>query len=265
MTTVLRDPASHKGENGTVVICGGSVHMHGAPLLSALAAEATGVDLLYVSLPRCHADVARHTGLNFQVHPWRGDTLTMHDVDAVLERMATVDCAVVGPGLDREPGSLDMLRTLIESATCPLVLDATALQPWTGQVIRQRQCVVTPHLGELERMGVTEDAVAAVAREWQTVIHLKGTVDRTYDADGTCRETSGGNAGLTVGGTGDVLAGAIAGLRAQRVPAAAACSMASTLVKRAGSELYVTHGYAYTALDVIRCLPRLLRELTLTP
>lgn len=236
--------------------------MHGAPLLSALAAEATGVDLLYVSLPHCHADVARHAGLNFQVHPWQGDTLTTHDVDAVLELMATVDCAVVGPGLDREPGSLDMLRTLIESVTCPLVLDATALQPWTGQVISHRQGVVTPHLGELERMGIAEDAIAATACTWQTVIHLKGAIDRTYDVDGSCRETSGGNAGLTVGGTGDVLAGVIAGLRAQRVPAASACSMASTLVKRAGSELYATHGFAYTAFDVIRCLPRLLHELT---
>jgi len=66
-----RSPDSHKGENGKVAVVGGSRHMHGAPLLAALAAEASGVDLVFVCLPACHEEVAKETSLNIQVHPFR--------------------------------------------------------------------------------------------------------------------------------------------------------------------------------------------------
>lgn len=68
-----RSPQSHKGENGIVMVIGGSSSIHGAPLFSALAAEASGVDLVYVSVPEVHAEVAKQTSLNFLVHPFPGN------------------------------------------------------------------------------------------------------------------------------------------------------------------------------------------------
>jgi NAD(P)H-hydrate epimerase len=261
MGTVKRDPGSHKGENGKVAVIGGSATIHGAPLLSALAAEATGVDLVFVSLPHCHRGVAKNTSLNFQVHPFAGDELGHKDVAPLLELLATVDTAVIGPGLHRTT-SLQPLRALIAGATCRLVLDATALQPWVLEAVTQKNAVLTPHLGELERMGLALKDIGTAAKRHQCTIHVKGTVDQIAGTHGKIRKVKGGNAGLTVGGTGDALAGIIAGLLAQGITPADACAMATTMVKQAGHLLLEECGYSYTAWQVISMVPQLLSQLS---
>ncbi len=257
-----RDPSSHKGDNGTVVVIGGSRHQHGAPLFSALAAEAAGVDLLHVAVPASHQSIARMMSLNFQVHPFVGDDLMIRDVGSLLELMATADCAVIGPGIGRSQESLVAVRSLVASAQCPLVLDASALQPWTLEAARGKDVIATPHLGELERMEIAPHAIGSVAQTHHVVIHVKGPVDHIAADDGRVHEVEGGNAGLTVGGTGDALAGLIAGFRAQHLPPLECCRLASTIVKRAGVALAETRGFSYTAHDVIRQIPHLLHSLT---
>ncbi len=256
-----RAPDSHKGENGIVMVIGGSAPIHGAPLFSALAAEASGVDLIYVSLPEVHADVARMTSLNFLVHPFPGDDLSAKYVEPLSEMLATMDCVVIGPGLARDKAALTHLKALIESCSCPMVLDASALQPWTLDAVKGKKAVLTPHLGELERMGLDVDGVAEAASNAGQVIHVKGSVDSIALPDGTVEEVSGGNAGLTVGGTGDALAGLIAGLIAQKMPREDACILASKIIKKAGDELFVTQGNAYTTRQVIFQIPGLLKDI----
>ena len=251
-----RSPDSHKGENGKVAIIGGSLHQHGAPIFSALAAEASGVDLLYLALPALHQEVARMHSLNFQVHPFRGDELATQDVASLLEMLATVDSAVMGPGLGRTPGAQNVIRALVESATCPIVLDASALQEWTLEAVKGKTAVLTPHLGELERLGTATAEIAA--RASGAIVHLKGRIDTIAAPDGTVKEISGGNAGLTVGGTGDALAGLICGLIAQGTAPMDACVTASTVMKRAGTVLFQEKGFAYTTKDVIGRIPHLL-------
>ncbi len=257
-----RNPLSHKGDNGKVMIIGGSRFQHGAPLFSALAAEAGGVDLVFVSVPACHQTIARTTGLNFQVHPFHGDELMLRDVGLMLELLATVDCAVIGPGIGRSAEPLTALRSLIASAQCPLVLDASALQQWTLDVARGKDVIVTPHLGELERMQIDPPDIGSMARERHMTIHVKGPIDHIASSDGQIHEVSGGNAGLTVGGTGDALAGLIAALRAQNYDAVDACTLATTAIKRAGTLLYETHGNHYTTRDVIAQVSTILSSLT---
>lgn len=276
-----RDPHSHKGENGKVAVIGGSPTIHGAPLLAALAAEASGADLIYVAVPKIHQRIARMTSLNFQVYPFDGDDLSRHDILTLLELLATMDVAVIGPGIARTPEVLSALRELIAETPCALVLDASALQPWTVEAVnaRPRPCpnrtssgrateppswqgktvVLTPHLGELERMGIGEEEIGAVAKEAGITILLKGPEDRISGADGTVHIVKGGNAGLTVGGTGDALAGLVGGLLAQRVEQTEACRMASTVIKKAGDVLFEEKG-AFTTRDVIELISRLLKE-----
>ncbi len=245
-----RNPSSHKGENGKVAVVGGSFTMHGAPLFSALAAEAGGADLLYVAVPRCHAEAAKAQSLNFQVHPFRGDELAHEDIAPLLRMLATVDAAVIGPGLLRTQSAQRVLCELVEGAPCPLVLDASALQPWTMGSARGKDVVLTPHLGELERMGLAPADLQDLTADTHLTIHLKGPIDRIFSRDGM-REVAGGNAGLTVGGTGDALAGLIASLRAQDVAAAEACALASSAIKAAGDRLHAEFGYAYGTRAVI--------------
>lgn len=256
---VERAPDSHKGENGKVAIIGGSRHQHGAPLFAGLAAEASGVDLVYVCVPRCHAEVAKMMSLNFQVHPFVLDDINHKDTEPILELLATMDSAVIGPGLTRANANIMAMREIIASAACALVLDATALQPETLKHVKGKNAVLTPHLGELERMGLAKNDLEHAAYESGAVIILKGREDTIINPDGTTRTVSGGNAGLTVGGTGDALAGLIAGLIAQRMEPFSAAVLAAETIKRAGEVLYEKKGYAYTARDVIGEISGLLR------
>lgn len=235
---------------------------HGAPIFSLLAAEAGGADLLYAAVPACHAAVARQHCLNAQVHPFSGDDIAAADVDGILELLATVDCAVIGPGLARGPEHLSAIAAIVSGSACPLVLDASALQEDLLALVRKRVVVLTPHAGELERMGIAHDDLQGAARNFGVTILAKGIIDRVASPDGSLREIPGGNAGLTVGGTGDALAGLTAALMAQRVPAADACVMASRVIKGAGDLLRRTKGDAYRTVDVIAEIPTLLRTLT---
>lgn len=253
-----RHPLSHKGENGKVAVIGGSRFMHGAPILSALAAEAAGVDLLHLFVPPHHADVTKQASLNVQVRTFAQQDLTDDDVGPVLELLASMDCAVIGPGISREAPSLSALQRIITGAPCPLVLDASALQPDTLAWTTGKAVILTPHLGELERMRIAEGDVTRVAKEAGITFLLKGPTDRVIGPDGEEHTVHGGNPGLTVGGTGDAVAGLAAGLLAQRLAAAEAAALASRTIKRAGDLLAESQGYAYTAQDVIELIPMVL-------
>lgn len=262
MSFMLRDSASHKGENGKVAVIGGSRTQHGAPLLAALAAETTGVDLLFVLLPAIHEDVAKQAALNLQVHPFLENDLSPRDVRPILELLASMDSAVIGPGITRTPPALSAMEKIVAGSPCPLVLDASALQASILALFPGRTAVFTPHLGELERLNVSQEDLARTAMERHVTIHQKGVIDRIADPEGTIQEVHGGNAGLSVGGTGDVLAGLIAGFLAQRLEPPEACALASKLLKQSADTLKEERGYAYTAHDIIRRLPSALQELS---
>lgn len=256
-----RESSSHKGDNGKIAIIGGSRHMHGAPILATLAAEASGVDTASLCLPAVHEDTAKHWCLNVFVHPFLEDDLLSEDVANILELIATVDCAVMGPGIAKDETSEAALLDIIAATSCPMVLDATALQRETLDLVRDKQVVLTPHLGELERMDLTVEELPGIARDLGVTVFLKGEVDVIYTPD-TQEELHGGNAGLTVGGTGDVLAGLIGGLLAQNLEPLDACKVAGTIVKRAGTQLYAQKGYSYSAYDVVEDAAHLLHTLT---
>ncbi len=258
----MRSGDSHKGDNGAVTIIGGSRHQHGAPIFSALAAEASGVDLLYLWVPCHHADVTKYASNNFQVMTFgsmRSDEITSSDRERIVEHLATIDAAVIGPGLSRSATSLKSIINLLAEAPCPVIADATALQAETLPSLAHRHAVATPHLGELERMGYRRTELPELSQKYACTILLKSIADTVIAEDGSIVSIVGGNAGLTVGGTGDTLAGLTAGLIAQGKSHEEACRIASTLIKRAGDLLFLDVGFSYTTMDVIRMIPRLLR------
>ncbi len=257
----MRNPHSHKGDNGKVAVIGGSRHMHGAPILSALAAEASGVDLVYIAVPAVHEEVTKHASMNFQVHTFDGDEMLKKDVGPMLQILAIMDSAVIGPGLSRHVDTLSAIDQLIGGAPCPLVIDASALQTTTLASVAGRGAVLTPHLGELERMGIAESDVMQRAKVAGTYFLVKGETDVIHGPDGEAQRVTGGNAGLTVGGTGDVLAGLVAGLIAQKMLQFEAMMLASKVIKTAGERLLLEKGFHYTAMDVIEQIPYLLREM----
>ena len=268
MVSVRRDSHSHKGQNGIVTIVGGSRTMHGAPTFSALAAEASGVDLIHPCIPECHESVIRSFSLKFIAHTFRGDDLSKADVSGIEEIIAMSSAAVIGPGLSEYETTQKATQTLISEATVPMVIDGTALQPWTFDTVKGKTVILTPHIGELSRMQgqvletksleERQDIVCTIAKARKITVLLKGPIDLIGGAEGTCSQVKGGNAGLSVGGTGDALAGLIAGLLAQKILPMEACVMATTIMKRAATVLFQEKGYAFTTMDIIRQIPHLL-------
>jgi len=262
-----RSPNTHKGQNGIVTIVGGSRTMHGAPTFAALAAEASGVDLIHPCIPECHESVIRSFSLNFIAHTFHGDDLSKADVSAIEEILGASTAAVIGPGLAIYDTTQKAAKTLISEASIPLVIDGSALQPWIYDAVKGKAAVLTPHLGELSRMQEQvyqnksheelKDIVCTIAAARGVTIVLKGVVD-IIAGPKSCTEVKGGNAGLTKGGTGDVLAGLIAGLIAQGIEPSEACFMATTIIKRAATVLYPEKGYGFTTFEVIQQIPHLL-------
>jgi NAD(P)H-hydrate epimerase len=259
----MRSPLSHKGDNGIVAVIGGSRHQHGAPLFSALAAEAAGVDLIYVWVPETHAEIAKNQSLNFQIHMFgnnRSDEIGTRDRTRLIEFLATIDAAVIGPGLARTPSNIRSVMELLQEAPCPIIADASALQPATLRALSGRNAILTPHLGELERMKIERTELPSLAKKHRCTFLLKSQIDVVVGEQGNVQEVRGGNAGLTVGGTGDALAGLIAGLIAQGMEHAEACALASTVIKQAADQLYPEFGFAFTTTHIIEALPKILRN-----
>jgi ADP-dependent NAD(P)H-hydrate dehydratase / NAD(P)H-hydrate epimerase len=221
-----RKPESHKGENGRVMIIGGNATFHGAPILCALGAEYSGVDLVFPFIPLCHAEVARTYSLNFIIHPFVKDHLSSKDVKNILDFSDNADVVVMGPGLGKDPDTLKTIKILLSELKKPVVLDASAII-YTNNL--PEVTVFTPHRGEFRELTgdePTPENVQKWAKNLNSTIICKGPQDIIADPDElTINKT--GNSLMTVGGTGDVLGGFIGGLMAQGYKAIEACQVAA--------------------------------------
>lgn len=267
-----RDAGSHKGENGTVAVVGGSHTFHGAPIFSSLAAERSGVDLVYPVVHGCHAEVTKAASPAFIVRACKEQGLAEKDVREILSLLREVHAAVLGPGMADAKENDAALAFLVKNAPCALVLDARALRPPIVKSIPAKTtAVLTPHIGELERItgksltGIAKRDVQALvkmlAKETHATVVLKGETDFIATPQGKTALVKGGNAGLTKGGTGDALAGLIAGLLAQGLEPLAACTLACRVIKQCADDLFPKKGYAYSTLDVINHIPEALHKL----
>jgi NAD(P)H-hydrate epimerase len=253
-----RDPNSYKGQNGKVMVIGGNELMHGAPTLCALGSEASGADLTYLFLPPCHAEVARTYSLNFIVHSFHKNHLTTKDVKSMLEFSQNVDVVVIGPGLGRESETAEAIKELLAKLEKPTVVDAEALiftNHWP------KTAVLTPHRGEFHRLTGEEATVETVqkwAKSLNATILCKAPKDIIADPN-HLRINETGNALMTVGGTGDLLSGFVAGLMSQGFDPMEACYKATNLLGLGAEHLTQTQA-TFRAYDLARMIPNLLTE-----
>lgn len=257
---------SRKGDNGKVLVAGGSYSYHGAPVLAAMAAQRSGADLVYAAVPSMHATAVRALSADLIVLPMPDPKLTRGSASKLLGMApAGLDSAAVGMGMHvAERGALSRLvRSLLE-ADVRLVLDAGALLPGVLPELCRGASVVTPHAGEFERLfgvrlpaGEQERVSAAeeAAKKHGTVVLLKGAADIATDGSRTrvCRR---GCAAMTVGGTGDVLSGLAAGLLARSRDALESASAAAEINGAAGELASSDLGDCIVASDLIRQIPR---------
>jgi len=247
---------SHKGDSGRILVIGGGPYT-GAPALSAMAALRAGADIVTVATPKTAARTISGYSPNLIVQPLSGDHLCPEDIPVLKEQIAGHDVVVMGMGLGRHPETVEALAEII--VLCKkTVIDADALQPELPL-----KGIVTPHAGEFKRIsgiGLVDldyreraEPLREFARQKGLVVLLKGKVDLISDGQ-VVRANTTGNPGMTVGGTGDVLAG-VAGAFFARTSALRAATAAAFVNGRAGDLVYPEKDFGMTATDVIEKIP----------
>ncbi|MGB7545275.1 MAG: NAD(P)H-hydrate dehydratase [Methanothrix sp.] len=255
-----RASESHKGDSGRILVIGGGPYT-GAPALSALAALRAGADIVTVAAPRDAARTISGYSPNLIVAGLSADHLRPQDLGLLREQIARHDVVVMGMGLGQDPETRQVLSEIMPLCS-KTVIDADALHP--DLPIKG---IVTPHAGEfkrisgisLSRLGCREriEPVRKYAREKGLVVLLKGKVDLISDGE-VVRANATGNPGMTVGGTGDVLAGIVAAFYA-RASAIRAATAAAFVNGRAGDLAYLEKDYGMMATDVIEKIPLAMR------
>ncbi len=258
-----RNAESHKGENGRVLIIGGGPFT-GAPTLAALAALRSGIDVVTIASPK--AEIIAGYSPNLIVRKVGTERITLKDVKVLIDLIAQHDSIVLGPGLGVDPETTRAVNKLI-SASDNLTLDADGLSALATSEYKAHSITVTPHQAEF--VALTGDvipsslherieAVRKFSREWNVITLLKGRIDIISDGT-TFRLNKTGNPGMTVGGTGDVLAGLV-GSFSTRLDKMQAASAAAYLNGCAGDLAFSRFGNGLLATDVIDCIPDVLSK-----
>ena len=213
---------NHKGQFGRVLVLGGSKNYSGAPAYTSLTAIEFGCDLVITYVPEVIGDVLRSYSPNMIVRSCEGDWLTMKAYDEVAFLIDWANTIIIGPGIGLEKQTEEFLLSIIELMNKnkkPYVLDADALKLVAPhlELIKGQEVILTPHEGELKIMV---DAVLPVydsLEERANLVHeLAGKMDVTllvkgpydYISDGKkLKINRTGVPEMSIGGTGDVLAG----------------------------------------------------------
>lgn len=253
---------SHKGQNGRLLIIGGSKLFHAASLW-ALTVASRIVDLVhYSSVPENNEIVAAEKK-EFR----NGIVVPRGELDLYIEED---DVVLIGPGMTRDTETEEITNTLLKKyPNKQWVIDAGALQMMDISLIPEG-AILTPHHGEFASLcertqnselndQTDEYKVTWFAKEYNCVVLLKGEKDIVSDGKET-RVIEGGNQGMTKGGTGDVLAGLIAALACKNDPMLATIA-GSFINKSAGDALYENVGPFFNATDLANQIPHSMRKL----
>ncbi|GGP20392.1 bifunctional ADP-dependent NAD(P)H-hydrate dehydratase/NAD(P)H-hydrate epimerase [Thermocladium modestius] len=268
-----RDANSKKGDNGKIMVIGGSKYYTGAVMFTALSALTMGADLVNVYTPRDVAHDIRSNNPSIIAIPMEGDSLDNSHVESLTNEMEKFHVIAIGPGLGLSAETQTAVLRLLENAMRlgkKVVIDADAIKAVgnAGRLDLLKGAVVTPHAGEfkslfgievptdpLERGEVAKRIVAEKAPG--TIVLLKGNTDIITDGS-RLRLNKTGNPGMSIGGTGDVLTGVTAYLAFKVGDLMEAASLAAFITGLAGDLAVIDKGFHITPLDVVERLPKVL-------
>ncbi len=265
-----RDSSSHKGNNGRLLVIGGSKDYSGAPAIAGMAAIGAGADLVYVASPQNAAEAIKSTSPDLIVKSLEGDKLSLKHSDEILSLVDNVDSVLIGPGAGIDEDTSKLFNILVTKIKKPIVLDADALKQVELSLIKNREDIIlTPHIFEFKSFFKVENdlkldidsydfsKVDENIAEFQKIIRqIKGTVvvKGKYDlilSGNKFKINKSGNAGMTVGGTGDALAGISASLLSQGLSSFDSASLATFINGLAGDEAYNIKGNGFSATDLV--------------
>lgn len=230
-----RSPTSHKGTFGKLLNISGSKNMTGAASLSTLAALRSGVGLCYLgSTDR----VCRIIGSNMyeplylNLKENKNGAISIDNIDFLLEKCKSMNAVILGCGLSVDEDTKQVVSEIINNCSCTIILDADGINCISSciDIIRNKKAsiVITPHIGELARLcncSISEvtnnrlEYAIKLSSDYGITVVAKGTPTFIAGENGFCYVSTTGNAGLSRGGSGDILTGMIGSFVAQGMSA----------------------------------------------
>lgn len=276
-----RDSNGHKGTFGHVLVIGGSEGMTGAVTLASTAALRSGAGMATAAVPKSLNQIMeiKTTEVMTKPLPETDDRTVSLEALPVLHTLAAkAEAVVIGPGMSRNPNTLNLVKEFLLKLNKPVVVDADGLTALSGPddfIPRlSGPVILTPHPGEMARLTglsigeVQQDRLniaSACAQKWKATVVLKGAKTVVASAEGLLYLNASGNSGMGTAGSGDVLAGMLGGLLAQGMGPLQASVCAVFLHGVAGDEGVKRLGkMALTAGDLLDYLPRVLREMEMS-
>ena len=270
---------ANKGSFGRVIICAGSINYIGAAYLACSGALRVGAGLVTLATAATLQPVlaSKLTEVTYLPLPEsRPGVISPESAELITEQADKYNVLLLGCGLGQSQSAVEFVSYLLFRKGLPsIVLDADALNilaqipDWWQRITDN--AILTPHPGEMARLcGLSVEEVQSdrlgiarrFAAEWRKTIVLKGAYTVVAGADGRCRISPFANPGLASAGTGDVLAGAIAGLVAQGLSLFDAGSLGVYLHGEAGEIVRDTLGDAgMIATDLLPVLPVAIKRL----
>ncbi len=270
-----RKPGSHKGDNGRVLIVGGGP-FSGAPTLAALGALHAGADWVTIAAPKSVSSVISSLSPNLIVHPLSSGILVEKDVPAVLNLIKKHDVVVIGMGLGAEEETKRAACRIIEDeASKRVVVDADGFYGLHLPVeVKDKFVIATPHAGEFTKMELKGRGVKVPPEEPieerinfvkdfssanRVTTLMKGLTDIISDGV-RVKQNKAGNAGMTVGGTGDVLAGVTGAFFAIVTDEPLKAATAAAFVNGAAGDMaFENRGFGLLATDVVENIPEVMK------
>ncbi|UCH72009.1 MAG: NAD(P)H-hydrate dehydratase [Thermoplasmatales archaeon] len=281
---------SRKGDNGRILIVGGGPYI-GAPAIAGFGAFRTGADLVYIATPkrvakaitsfspliikpkRLAKEVARFSPNLIVKELNHKDILIPEDVRIIDDFIPKIDTLIIGPGLGSEQKtkqSIEKILTSVIKHKKSVLIDADAIEV-VGEkpkIIQNARAVITPHAGEFKKITgikLSDDfyerkkKVEMWAKKLDTTILLKGPTDIISNGVKT-KFNDVHNPAMTVGGTGDVLAGITGALLSKDVDPFNAASIGTFINGSAGNFAFKKWSYGLIATDVIEEIPNVLKK-----
>ena len=265
-----RNPWTHKGKHGYVLIVAGSKRYSGSPVFNALSALRAGADLITIVGPKRAMDIAATFSPDLICYPLDTDYLEEKNLPEILEISKIFNSLVIGGGLGREKKTFQAILKIIQKINLPMVIDADAIHALSQkkEILKNKKAVITPHIKEFEvltgekvlpNVSDRKEKVKKWAKKLKTVILLKGHIDVISDGNKIFLNKTG-SPFMSKGGFGDTLAGICGAILARGFsPFESACA-ASYINGKAGELASEKYNEGVLASDIFEEIPKVIKN-----
>ena len=265
------NPLGHKYQNGQVLVIGGSSLYPGAPVLSSSATLRSGAGMVLLASPKKSLNPTYHALIELSLDP-QSEQFTSDDLKLIENHYPKTNVIVIGPGMCNEAMEAELLESCLRSDK-KLVIDAGALphlSKFKHLFPRQAKTVLTPHSGELKRLGSdfkfkadSETQLASqLAQELSVHIISKGKFTKIFSPDGSYSINTSGSPGLATAGSGDVLAGILAAFAANHHLAFYEAILLATFIHGFAAEISPKGQRGLIADDLLELIPQAIKNIS---